>query len=233
MNSDIIYYYDDGILYDKNRVKVMDYDRSIKKEEDRKHFNNVNKTPEKEFKQEYSDRMTDATELEENLMAGELTFTCAELKNALDRAEQAGRELYLGRSFNDESACDYDWEITYSGDEIVVTGWGYNIYTEEDGIEESEYFKTIEDAYEYIKSLASSDPTAELTLNNTNEAFNLDFDDITVFGEKLTEAKEKYCCICGEPIDGYGNNPEPFMSADNGRACDGCNLKFVIPARID
>ena len=30
MNSDIIYYYDDGILYDKNKVKVMDYDLSIK-----------------------------------------------------------------------------------------------------------------------------------------------------------------------------------------------------------
>ena len=36
MNSDIIYYYDDGILYDKNKVKVMDYDLSIKKEEDSK-----------------------------------------------------------------------------------------------------------------------------------------------------------------------------------------------------
>ena len=61
MNSDIIYYYDDGILYDKNRVKIMDYDLSIKKEEDRKHFANVDKAPEKEFKAEYEDRMTNAT----------------------------------------------------------------------------------------------------------------------------------------------------------------------------
>lgn len=129
MNSDIIYYYDDGILYDKNRVKVMDYDLSIKKEENRKHFANVDKTPDKEFKNAYEDRMTDATELE--------------------------------------------------------------------------------------------------------EAFNLDFDDYNVFGEKLTEAKEDFCCICGEPIEGYGNNPEPFMSADNGRCCDGCNLKFVLPARLE
>lgn len=130
MSSDIIYYYDDGILYDKNRVKVMDYDLSIKKEENRKHFANVDKAPEKEFKSEYSDRMTDATELEEN-------------------------------------------------------------------------------------------------------AFDLDFEDYNVFGEPLTEAKEKFCCICGEPIEGYGNNPEPFMSYDSGRCCDGCNLKFVIPARLD
>jgi hypothetical protein len=129
MNSDIIYYYDNGILYDKNRVKVMDYDLSIKKEEERKHFANVDKAPEKEFKAEYEDRMTDATELE--------------------------------------------------------------------------------------------------------EAFNLDFDAVNAYGEKLTEAKEDFCCICGEPIEGYGNNPEPYMSADDGRCCDSCNIKFVIPARLD
>lgn len=129
MNSDIIYYYDDGILYDKNRVKVMDYDLSIKKEENRKHFANVKKTSEKEFKNAYEDRMTDATELE--------------------------------------------------------------------------------------------------------EAFNLNFDDYNVYGEKLTEAKETFCCICGEHVEGYGNNPEPFMSAEDGRCCDACNLKFVIPTRLN
>ena len=129
MNSDIIYYYDDGILYDKNKVKVMDYDLSIKKEENRKKFANVDNASEKEFKSEYEDRMTDATELE--------------------------------------------------------------------------------------------------------EAFDLTFDDINVFGEKLTEAKENFCCICGEPIEGYGNNPEPYVSADEGRCCDSCNIRFVIPARIE
>jgi hypothetical protein len=71
MNSDIIYYYDNGILYDKNKVKVMDYDLSIKKEENRKHFANVDKASEKEFKNEYKDRMTDATELEEMISLDE------------------------------------------------------------------------------------------------------------------------------------------------------------------
>jgi hypothetical protein len=130
MNSDIIYYYDNGILYDKNRVKVMDYDLSIKKEEDRKKFANVDKASDREFKAEYEDRMTDATELEEDF-------------------------------------------------------------------------------------------------------FNLDFDDINVYGEKLTEAKENRCCICGEDIDGYGNNPEPYMSADKGRCCDACNVKVIIPKRFE
>ena len=110
----------------------MDYDLSIKKEEERKHFANVDSTSEKEFKAEYEDRMTDATELEEDLYA---------------------------------------------------------------------------------------------------EAFSLDFDDVNVYGENLTEAKHKNCCICGEPIEGYGNDPEPFMSADRGRACDSCNLHFVAPLK--
>lgn len=48
--------------------------------------------------------------------------------------------------------------------------------------------------------------------------------------ESLIEAKEEACCICGEPIDGYGNNPEPYKH--EGRCCDACNLKFVIPARM-
>ena len=118
MNSDIIYYYDNGILYDKNKVKVMDYDLSIKKEEDRKKFANVDQASEKEFKAEYEDRMTDATELE--------------------------------------------------------------------------------------------------------EAFNLDFVDVNVYGEKLTEAKEQYCNICGEPILDGGH------SSKEGIVCDGCELHFAI-----
>lgn len=118
MNSDIIYYYDDGILYDKNRVKVMDYDLSIKHEEDRKKFANVDSTSDKEFKAEYEDRMTDATELE--------------------------------------------------------------------------------------------------------EAFNLDFVDVNVYGEHLTEAKENYCQMCGEPIEGSGH------AVDDGVVCDGCELHFNV-----
>ena len=61
----------------------------------------------------------------------------------------------------------------------------------------------------------------------------MDFDDINAYGEKLTEAKESFCCICGEPIEGYGNNPEPYMSAEEGRCCDSCNVRFVIPARLE
>lgn len=53
--------------------------------------------------------------------------------------------------------------------------------------------------------------------------FNLSFN-------VLTEDKKEVCCICGEEYDGYGNNAEPYA---HGRCCDACNLKFVIPSRIE
>jgi hypothetical protein len=59
-NRDIIYYYDDGILYDKNHVKVMDYDLSIRKEEERKRFpGGVDSVTSQEFDRVYQDRVTE------------------------------------------------------------------------------------------------------------------------------------------------------------------------------
>lgn len=37
------------------------------------------------------------------------------------------------------------------------------------------------------------------------------------------------CCICGEELKGFGNNPYPI--SDEGKCCDKCNDK-VIEARI-
>lgn len=55
-NNDIIYYFDDGILYDKNHVEVRDYDLKIKHEEKRKKVNikNLSDAAKKEI---YHDRM--------------------------------------------------------------------------------------------------------------------------------------------------------------------------------
>lgn len=39
------------------------------------------------------------------------------------------------------------------------------------------------------------------------------------------------CCICGEPIEGHGNNPFPVKT--EGDCCDKCNAEVVIPARIE
>lgn len=203
MNSDIIYYYDDGILYDKNRVKVMDYDLSIKKEEERKHFANVDKAPDKEFRAEYEDRMTDATELEEAL--------------TLDTFDGCGYDV-IGADYTDK------------GDEIIIS-LNHGV---------SDVFEAAEDLWACLEKAGISVVDWNTNGNNVfifkltpDNAFDLDFDDVNVFGEKLTEAKADFCCICGEPIEGYGNNPEPYASADEGRCCDGCNVKFVIPARLD
>lgn len=38
------------------------------------------------------------------------------------------------------------------------------------------------------------------------------------------------CVICGKEIQGYGNNAIPLKK---GRCCDDCNIKYVIPKRIE
>lgn len=124
-NDDIIYYYDDGILYDKNRIRIMDYELAIKHEEERPRIN-PEEVSDAKLADVYADRMTAATDLDEE--------------------------------------------------------------------------------------------------------FNLDFEAVNAYGEKLTEDKKHLCCICGEEIEGYGNNAEPYKE---GKCCDACNIKFVIPARID
>lgn len=49
---------------------------------------------------------------------------------------------------------------------------------------------------------------------------------------KLDEAVEgEKCCICGEPLNGHGNNPAPVK--DEGKCCDKCNNEVVIPARLN
>lgn len=201
MNSDIIYYYDDGILYDKNRVKVMDYDLSIKKEEERKHFNDAEKAPEKEFKDAYEDRMTKATELEENMLLD--TFDNCDYE-VIDADYTDNNDIIVTLNHNVE-------DIDYAAEHLIDC-------LEKAGIEIIDWNTNGRNVFVFIA--------------NTDNAFDLDFDSYNVFGEKLTEDMHINCCICGEPVEGYGNNPEPFMSADSGVCCDGCNLKFVIPARM-
>jgi DNA-binding protein YbaB len=58
--KDIIYYYDDGILYDKNHVPVLDYDLNVKNEEERPRIS-PEATSDERFKAVYQDRMTDRT----------------------------------------------------------------------------------------------------------------------------------------------------------------------------
>ena len=58
--KDIIYYYDEGVLYDKNHVPVLDYDLNVKNEEERPKIS-PDATSDERFKDVYQDRMTDRT----------------------------------------------------------------------------------------------------------------------------------------------------------------------------
>ena len=57
----------------------------------------------------------------------------------------------------------------------------------------------------------------------------------------MSQEPMKNCCICGVRLEGYGNNPEPIVSAENGeRCCDQCNgvvvyrrMNDAFQARID
>ena len=45
----------------------------------------------------------------------------------------------------------------------------------------------------------------------------------------LNNPKYGICCICGKPYNNHGNNARPLM---DGRCCDECDSKYVIPYRI-
>ena len=57
--SDIIYYWDDHVLYDKNHVQVMDYDLFVKHEEERKKVGNIDAVSDATFSAMYDDRATE------------------------------------------------------------------------------------------------------------------------------------------------------------------------------
>tara|TARA_R110002020_G_scaffold369320_2_gene581149 strand:- start:3466 stop:3702 length:237 start_codon:yes stop_codon:yes gene_type:complete len=46
------------------------------------------------------------------------------------------------------------------------------------------------------------------------------------------EGEKKTCCLCGTVFTEWGNNPEPIKSFEEGKCCNYCNDKHVIPARI-
>lgn len=46
---------------------------------------------------------------------------------------------------------------------------------------------------------------------------------------EVPESNERVCCICGKPIQGYGNNAHPVKE---GICCNSCNASIVLPERI-
>jgi hypothetical protein len=92
--KDIIYYYDDGILYDKNHVKVMDYDLNVKHEEERKRFGNVDAISDQTFDAEYEDRLTEAITLK-NFSAEDAKKLDSQVEQELKQKSEKFLNKYL------------------------------------------------------------------------------------------------------------------------------------------
>ena len=130
------------------------------------------------------------------------------------------------------SYTDYEDEDTdYEDDYYIVS----ELDDEGDPIEELKQFTEKDSAIEYADSLSIP---ACVQYIYYDEEVEREEDDIIYYNKKaremglnesLTEDKEK-CVLCGKEIKGYGNNPAPL--ADEGKCCDSCNSKRVIPARL-
>lgn len=79
---------------------------------------------------------------------------------------------------------------------------------------------------EKIKNKNIKTPKEDFEDENVGEPAEKDEEPVK---EELED--EHKCCICGEPIEGHGNNPFPVKT--EGDCCDKCNAEVVIPARIE
>ena len=251
-NNDIIYYYDDNVLYDKNHVMVMDYDLFIKHEEERKR---IKKDPalltKQELDQNYDDRMTKNTFVEnKQISRKELKENMEQIPlNAFKLALARGEEVEVGYgdlfdgyyySFADGAQYSDTLFTAYCQEGKYVLH--ADDYSADGDSTPSNYFEdatydTVEELLDAIADLDLLECNIELPDAPTEQAeenpFDLTFEAYDPFGNKLTEARDskktEVCCICGEEYEGYGNNAEPYKK---GYCCDACNLKFVIPARM-
>lgn len=131
-----------------------------------------------------------------------------------------GDEKDISKLTSNDIIFYYEDSILYDKNHVRIMDYKLNIKNEEN--REKINVETASDARLsdiYDDRLTDLNDLEEST---TNE-FDLEF-------PSLTEDAHKECCICGEEIIGYGNNAEPYAS---GRCCDACNIKFVIPARIE
>lgn len=60
----------------------------------------------------------------------------------------------------------------------------------------------------------------------------------TPTSEQPEQSEQVYCCICNGIVEpwpggyGWGHNPEPVKSSDDGRACNWCNNNVILAVRI-
>ena len=119
--------------------------------------------------------------------------------------------------FNDENEIEDEYTYVNVGEECPHCGAtnGFNIIGKV-----APYCKECECSKEEI-----IEPTEE----EKTEEEKVEIKEEEPVEEELKD--EHKCCICGEPIEGHGNNPFPVKT--EGDCCDKCNTEVVIPARIE
>ena len=234
-NKDIIYYYDDGILYDKNKVRIMDYDLYIRHEEERKKFSgDPDKVSDAEFNKEYSDRITDRDTDKEVKESLNESWTKEELEKRLSTATEADA-VYLGYEVERDNIAPLGGDQYASteylcwkdGEEYILEA----LYTFHHGGEREAYtkiFDSIDDLYTFIAPKKFEEGYTQSKKPLEENAFNCEFIGVNAFNEAVVP--KFTCCICGEEVEGYGNNPWPYK--ETGTCCDACNRKFVLPMRL-
>ena len=238
--SDIIYYYDDGVLYDKNHVKVMDYDLFVKHEEKRKKYSNVEKAPEADVNKEYDDRLTKDDLQDKEAVANFKAINEKYTKNSLKEALDDNEIVDLGindTDFAKSQSLDLDCvgnDFTAQKQDNGYVIKAYLILNDGNSKENTSFCKvcpTYDDLIKEIQKIPFTISNLDFEDDLIEDAFDLEFEDRNVFGEALENEEQHICCICGEEFTGYGNNPEPVKH--EGVACDSCNIKFIIPARLE
>ena len=164
----------------------------------------------------------------------------------LSTDEKKDRDIYL-RELSDGtlqgpptgySSIDKTWLKYYDKDKYILGSTNWSDDGGEGSNEEVE-FNNFDELFNELYNIDFDQCNIDLDDEHRPEEsevsdnpFDQTFESFDIYGNKLTEAKEeepKVCCICGEEYEGYGNNAEPYKT---GYCCDACNLKFVIPARM-
>lgn len=173
--SDIIYYYDDGVLYDKNHVKVMDYDLFVKHEEERKKVGNVDAISDSTFDKMYDDRLTDADLKDKEIKVRKPTHEELEESISYDTLKKelwTGESIYLGNNnayadavhnFSDGGVyAETAYYATYFDEEGIYEVTAWNMSDDGEEVEgNTEEFNNFDDFKNYVKALKLEDRQVE------------------------------------------------------------------------
>lgn len=114
------------------------------------------------------------------------------------------------------------------------------LYFQEDETHRTLKFATRPERVQYWAKLGDMTPTGisrklemvyERIVRQTQQTVII-HDDEEQFAKTKADLADPHelCCLCGEKIEGYGNNPDPVRT--EGRCCDDCNITRVCPARV-